>query len=72
MNTTKQEIFVGIDCSLEKHDYKIKSCTGTNLSRGIIKNQKHDAKRLVNELNKLGKKIRLQLGLKQQTIIISA
>jgi len=70
---TKEEIVVGIDCALEKHQYHISTKDGTVLSKGPVRNARRDAKRLVKKLGSITQKKRMSLsGWRPQTIIISA
>lgn len=60
----KPDVYVGIDCALEKHDYKIMTQTKAVLGCGTIKNQKRDAKMLVEKLKKIEEHYNITVGIK--------
>lgn len=62
-NTTNDEIVVGIDCGLEKHQYQISTKEGTVISKGPLSNTKNDARALVRKLETIPDKEKIQIGM---------
>jgi len=59
----KQKIFVGFDIAQDKHFYQISTKENTILSKGLIKNNKTDAKKIVKKLESIAGKEEIIIGM---------